>query len=517
MGAEAALQIEPAVTLVGEGAEPGAPAPPETILEFDIDEAEVPRLLRHAAVQQRRAGAIRTAAYNVVWFDTADGALAGQRVVICQAQSRSALWQLERLHPEDALEWLPACVPPVLAEALAPDLLGQELPGPLAPAAAFRGRLRTIRLDFGGVPGELGIVAGNLRGVAQDQPACRLRLAGPAASVAPLAQALAESLAVRPARASLAAEALALARGHALPPRHLGAPTLAPGISTGEAFTCVAAHLADVILYWGRLVPHATSPEPVHQMRVGVRRLRSALSVFRRAAEDEAGACLWLDRLAAALRDLASRLGVARDWDVFLTETAADVHAAFAADRRVDSLITAAGRKRVAAYAGLDTYLASQDWTRLAMTLALLPTELTGLNTAASLGPARDYAARAMDRRLKHVVQPGQDISHLPAPALHDIRKQAKRLRYTTEFFAPLFADKAVRKYLPKLAELQEALGAVNDLDVAAGLTRQLEGGADRAFAAGVVQGFGAARAARASARVQRVWEKFYRATPFWD
>jgi CHAD domain-containing protein len=115
------------------------------------------------------------------------------------------------------------------------------------------------------------------------------------------------------------------------------------------------------------------------------------------------------------------------------------------------------------------------------------------------------------------VLRPGKDISHLPAPDLHDIRKRAKQLRYATEFFAPLFAEKAVRKYLPKLADLQEALGTINDLDVAAGLMRQLEGGTDRAFASGVVQGFGAARAARASARVERVWEKFYRATPFWD
>ncbi len=472
-------------------------------------------------MQQHRAGAIRTTAHHLVWHDTADGALAAHGVAICQAQSKSALWRLERLYPDSApgtaLQWLPASVPPVLAEAVAPELLGQDLPGPLAPASAFRGRLRTIPLDFGGIPGELSILTGELRGVAQDRPACRIRLAGPAASVAQVAHALAETLAVCPPRASLAAEALALARGQDVPPRHLGGPSLAPGISTGEAFTGVAAHLADVILHWGRLVPHATSPEPVHQMRVGVRRLRSGLAVFRRAAENEAGEPVALDRLAGALRDLARRLGVARDWDVFITETGAEVQTAFPAERRLDGLMAAAGRKRAAAYASLETYLASQDWTRLAMTLALLPTELTCLNSTTASEPARDYTARALGRRLKHVLRPGRDISHLPAPDLHNIRKQAKQLRYATEFFAPLFADKAVRKYLPKLAELQEALGAVNDLDVAASLTRQLEGGADRAFAAGVVQGFGAARAARASARVQRVWEKFYRATPFWD
>ena len=90
-------------------------------------------------------------------------------------------------------------------------------------------------------------------------------------------------------------------------------------------------------------------------------------------------------------------------------------------------------------------------------------------------------------------------------------------MRYATEFFAPLFAGKAARKYIARLADLQEVLGAVNDTATAATLTGQLAGGADRAFAAGVIQGFGAARGRRALAKVQDAWERFTRASPFWD
>ena len=108
-------------------------------------------------------------------------------------------------------------------------------------------------------------------------------------------------------------------------------------------------------------------------------------------------------------------------------------------------------------------------------------------------------------------------MAHLPAEALHDIRKHAKRLRYAIEFFSPLFPAKPVRRYLSRLERLQEALGAVNDTAVAAGLMAQLGGDADRAFATGVVLGFGAGQGARAVRRVERAWSRFYRAAPFWD
>ena len=131
--------------------------------------------------------------------------------------------------------------------------------------------------------------------------------------------------------------------------------------------------------------------------------------------------------------------------------------------------------------------------------------------------PNRQYGAQALARRLKPLLAMGHDLSRLQAAELHEIRKQAKRLRYATEFFGPFFVEKAVRKYLPKLEHLQEVLGTVNDAAVAVTLTSQLAGGADRAFAAGVIQGFGAARARRSAAKVEEAWARFVKASVFWD
>ena len=505
-------------------------ATPETVtLDFELPAADLPRLLRASALSTRRAGRARTTPASIVWHDTADGALAAGSLTLSRSgPAGRAAWRLERLLPNGHMDWLPAGRAPLVAEAASLDNLGEPVPAKLAPVAAFNGCLRAYALRGQDGAEQLRVLEGTLRGVSQDRPACRVMLTGQPSAVADLACALAEAAPLRVPRAGLAAQAIAVARGNDPAPRHLGGPAIPAGLSLDEALTFVTAHLADVILHWAALIPGAGTPEPVHQMRVGVRRLRSALSVFRRATRDDtggdttgkAGQAGWLDQLSDELKAIAAQLGTARDWDVFLAETGADVSQAFAQDRRIAGLLAAAARQRDTAYAGLVAHLRSQGWTRLEMTLALLPTRRPWLQSgtgSSTVGPVEPYAAHALQRRLKQVLAPGPSLTHLPAHELHHTRKQAKRLRYAAELFAGLFPDKAVRKYLRRLEHLQEVLGAVNDSAVAASLVGQLGGGADRAFAAGAVQGFGAARSAGASARADRAWRKFTRAEPFWQ
>ncbi len=476
-----------------------------------MDPDDLPRLLRAPPVMARREGRVRTSVLRTVWHDTATAELAAAGLSLSEQSDPRTQWRLERLRPNGAGDWPPATPAPLLGEAV--DLAGlrRPVPGPLVPVAAFSGRQRVAALAG---PATLTILDGTLRGVASDRPACRLLLSGAPADMAALAGELAPLFALAVPRAGLAAEAMSVASG--LPPvaRRTGTPRVPPGASVDEALGIVVSHLADVILHWAQLAPAGETPEPVHQMRVAVRRMRSAMSVFRRAAGPV------LDGLGTQLRSLAGTLGAARDWDVFLQDTGAAVGHAFAGDRRVEGLLAAAERKRRDAYAALRTALASQEFRRLSMSLALLPSLrpwAADPGGAAVLGePARGYATRTLERRLKHVTSPGDSLATLPADALHDVRKQAKRLRYTAEFFAPLFAEKSTRRFLARLERLQEALGAMNDAAVARGLMAQIAGGADRAFAAGVVQGFVAAASVRASADLEHVWAKFRRTDPFW-
>ncbi len=502
--------------------------PPDICLDLEIAPQDIARLLRAPALLSCRHGRTRASAANMVWHDTAGGDLAARGLAL--AQTRDG-WRIEPLGPNTGLtggapDWPPATPAPTLAQgptaAAAGHSLNQNIPDGLIPVAAFTGRLREVPLTLAGAPARLAVLEGNLRGVAQDRATCRVIVTGQATAAATLAAALSDVVRLTVPRAGLAAQAMAVASGHVPAPRRSGAPAIPPGTTVAEALACVVTHLADVILYWASLVPGAATPEPVHQMRVAVRRLRSALSVFRRASVDQAGACPWLDDLALQLKSLAGQLGQARDWDVFIEGTGREVAGAFPTDRRIAQLNAGAARKRAAAYAGLASLFASSTWAKLEMTLALLPTLCPWQQGAQPGGagrlalPIRDYAADSLKRRLKSVLTYGADLSSHDPNALHELRKQAKRLRYATEFFTPLFPDKPVRKYLPRLQDLQEELGTLNDRTVAAALMDQLGGGADRAFAAGVVMGLCAARSARAAARIQRAWDRFIQARPFW-
>jgi triphosphatase len=457
-----------------------------------------------------------------VWHDSADRAVSAAGLSLSETHGH---WRLEPLSPKYAPCWLPATPAPALAEASGLDQVRHDrlngVRGPLIPLAAFSGHRRDFPLTVDGSPARLSLLEGDLRGVVESRPMRRLVLCGPAQAMARLAVRLSEHISLGVPLASLGAEALALATGMPPAPRHRGGPEIAPGGSVTEAVSGLTAQLADVILHWAPQVGHAETEEPVHQMRVALRRLRSALSIFRRAVRDDTA---WLDSLAAELKTLAATLGVARDWDVFLAGIGAEATLATGGDPRLTQMLGAAARRRDAAYAMVRAALGDHAaWQRLALTLALLPTlrpwdeTATGEQAARLAAPAQAYAAGALDRRLKPLLGAGECLDGVSTEQLHEIRKQAKRLRYAIEFFVPLFPEKQVRRYLARLEDLQEDFGTFNDAAVAADLAASLGGGADRVFAAGVVRGFGAASQLRASRRVAQGWGKFYRATPFWD
>ena len=490
-------------------------------LEFELPAGDWARLLRVPALQARRQGRARSMPLSIVWHDTPDGLLAARGLSLSHTAQNAgtvsgrADWRLERLRPDGILGWLPGAAAPLLAEAAELVALGTKLPPGLAPVAAFGGSRRVYALH-GRIASGLSVLDGSLRGVAADAPACRMTLYGELAETAELAVTLAQAVPLRLPIAGLAAQAMAVASCRVADPHCSGPAALPPGMNLSDSLAFVCAHFTATLLYWAALVGDATTPEPVHQMRVAVRRLRSALTVFRRAVHGDAAGAPWLDELTGQLKQLAARLGAARDWDVFLTETGADIGTAFPGDRRIVSMLAAARRCQAAAYGGLRADLDAQAWTRLQVSLALLPLCRPWQAHIAAI-PVEAYAGKALDRRSRHVLAPGSSLSGLSPHELHEVRKQAKRLRYATEIFAPHFAERRVQKYLAKLERLQAVLGTVNDTAVAAGLMAQLGGGLDRAFAGGAVQGFGAGRAAHYSSRVDRAWNRFTKASPFWD
>jgi hypothetical protein len=253
------------------------------------DARRLPALPELAMPAADRTARSRPTPVRLVWHDTPDGSLAASGVSLTERRlGRETSWRVERMRPLDppagGAVWAPGTPAPLVAEAAeAAGLSGGavKLPAPLLPLAGLEGRQRTI-------PAHDGVVAtllqGELRTLTAARPVCRMTLAGARSSVAPMALALADKVRLAVPPATLAAEAYAAAGHPALAPRRQGAPALPPGLSVDDAFAALIAHLLDVILHQAGRAAAGEAPEPVHQMRVAVRRLRSACSLFKRAA-----------------------------------------------------------------------------------------------------------------------------------------------------------------------------------------------------------------------------------------
>ena len=287
-----------------------------------------------------------------------------------------------------------------------------------------------------------------------------------------------------------------------------------PGQPTSDSAALIVGQLLDAMLHWAASAGAGASPVPVHQMRVATRRLRSALAVLKHVA-----AFPDLRPLSAGLRVTATRLGAARDWDVFLGDTADRAVVAFPDDGRFRALLAAARRRRQAAYVELRAHLASAEFRELQIGLAcasaLRPWEREAAPDPRLHEDTAGFAAAALAHQAKRVRHAGRDLATLPLPALHELRKDCKRLRYAAEFFLPLFPGKPARHFVKRLSALQEELGTLNDGATAAGLMAHL-GRAERSHAAGLVEGFVAAGAVASRARIGHAWKRFRKTEPFW-
>jgi triphosphatase len=306
----------------------------------------------------------------------------------------------------------------------------------------------------------------------------------------------------------------ALAAGFVPEPRSWEAPRLSKKMDVRDALGAIVDGCIGQIVANERSVRRQDNAEGVHKMRVGVRRLRSALSTFRRALPGDGRMPFEGD-----LRWLQDVLGHAREWDVLHESGLDPLTRETKGNGDIRTLKHATTSQRAAAYKTLHAALDSPRYTALFLATMRWRHELSAERGGALEASIRIYARRELRRRSKGVRKLGRRLGELSGAELHRLRIRVKKLRYAMEFFHDLFAARRVDKHLARLTRLQDVLGDLNDARVAPRLVDGLR--AKRASASadprlargeGLVKGWMAARAAADRGLIQRRWAKYEKA-----
>ena len=430
-------------------------------------------------------------------------------------------------------EWSRPVEAPVPCLPVAPDPAVRDAVGPLRPAElapAFSTdvlrRTATVAVsaaERGTALVEVALDSGEIRAQGRRDRVSELELElieGPASALYELAMTLQASAPLCIQTASKAKRGYVLAGGEGYAGCKAPTLALAPGSSVdralGAIFRACAGHCAanrDAVL-------DRSDPEGVHQFRVALRRLRSAIAVFRVVLPP--GDAAWLEREASRLIDV---LGPARDWDVFITETLAAVRAARPADDNLKRLAQAAEAERARAYEQAEA-LRAPAYTAFLLRFGRW-IETAGWRDEADRAlldrPLARLAGRLLDKRHARVLKRGRDFERLSDDRLHRLRIALKKLRYAGEFFAAQFPDGRPRPYIKAARRLQDDLGRLNDAAVAERhlselLRAQPESAALAALGvgAGQVIGWHARAREEARARIDGDWRAFAAAEPYW-
>lgn len=200
--------------------------------------------------------------------------------------------------------------------------------------------------------------------------------------------------------------------------------------------------------------------ECVHQARVALRRLRSALRLFSPLLPGR-----FVDHWLSVWGDLARSLGPAREADVRLGWLLPAMVGLGLDEAEQTRLLQHAQVERDAAHAHAAAALTRPDFG-----LDLLAFLRAVLAMAEPPGPAQTLSAWAnqrlwrSQRRLQAAARQALDAG---PEGRHRLRLAVKRQRYAMEFLAGVLPPRRGRRSLAALADAQEVLGDLNDMDAA--------------------------------------------------
>lgn len=448
----------------------------EIELKLVFDPADAEALFAHSLLA-RIPTAPKKRELISVYYDTDDDALRREGVFLRVRSTGEGYVQtiktargvgefLERDEWECRLATHAPNLAAAVGTALAP-LLSEEVRAGLRPRFQTRFRREAYRIEDGRTEIELAVDQGEITAGVKAAPVSELELelkSGERHALFSLARTLVQSLPLTLGVKTKAERGFELLDGGDHGVEKARAVEISPDETCTDAFRTIARNCLRQILV-NLPAMRAHRPEALHQVRVGVRRLRAAITLFNDVLAGEQG-----QHVRNALKWITGELGPARDLDVFVADILEPQRALRPRDPELEAIYADVTARREGAY---DRAIAAIGCSRFRLALIDLGSwieigDWTGEDNAFANVAVTVYAAKKLSRLRRAIKRKGEDLRKLSAAERHRLRMRAKRLRYATEFFAATFVgarcDKRRRKSLVALQRLQNALGMLNDI-----------------------------------------------------
>ncbi len=519
-----------------------ADTPTETEIKLLVQPGDVTGLRHHPLLRSEFGKSVKSR-LNAVYYDDRRRTLQRRGLTLRVRQmGKQRIQTIKALNgggdPARRAEWETEIkgARPDLSKATGTALepvLEKKVRGPLEPVFETRIARTAFPLHFGKSDIRVALDQGKIDSGRASLPVSEVELElarGKLADLFQLALVLNEAV---PLKLSYATKS---ARGYALVEGGGGAATandvhLPPRIPAAEGFRRIAheclRHLVDNFPGVAR-----GDADALHQMRIAIRRLRTAISLFRHVIAGEE-----TEAVKAELRWLREATGPARDLDVFIDEVIAPIRDKHRKDKGINGLYRHLRQRRRKAYADAREALLSMRCRQLALRIAAWAeagqwrSNGDALMRARQREPIQAHAAEQLRKLRRRIRKEGKALAGLDDAARHQLRVQVKKLRYATEFFASLFDSKKARKreraFGETLKEFQDALGALNDVAVRKSLSAEIanrvgpryfdqESGRARIFVAGLVAGHQEAQVADLLGEAKKTYGRFRAAKSFW-
>ena len=295
------------------------------------------------------------------------------------------------------------------------------------------------------------------------------------------------------------------------------APEFAPDSLAGDVFPAQLRACTRQVAHNWLVVLDTDLMEGPHQIRIGLRRLRSLLHGYRSISKSDL-----LHELETRARELATTTGELRDADVLLEEIVAD--AADAQDGTIEfsALQDLLAQRRETVRSDVREKLAGRAMMSLLLKLGevIETPEMQFSRKKAARKRVSRIAGLALEMSWKRASKWGRNIEDLSIEDRHKMRKALKKLRYQVDAFASLYDAGEVKAFRKKLKALQDVFGYLNDVAMAQRLGTIVAdtGSSDPQLhgAVGFVLGWHTARAEDAWHEARGNWKSLARRKPFW-